>query len=178
MNIDQIGDFLQHNLVVLVAVVLVSMKWIILRICGDVEAQATSLFSIPEDICYVTLGLILGDVVNPAGAFRKQFYGSQHISIDIFITAMLNVVVAILVHLLAEKSNDHFRSWRAAGVARTRNPGSPGVQQMELPITATDDNIQTIQIRHLAVFTLLYALQLSLAIWWLHWISRALSSVS
>jgi hypothetical protein len=91
---------------------------------------------------------------------------------------MLNVVVAILVHLLAEKSNDHFRSWRAAGVARTRNPGSPGVQQMELPITATDDNIQTIQIRHLAVFTLLYALQLSLAIWWLHWISRALSSVS
>jgi hypothetical protein len=89
---------------------------------------------------------------------------------------MLNVVVAIVVHLCAERSTDHFRSWRAAGVARTRNPGSPGIQQMELPITATDESIQTIQIRHLALFSLLYGIQLVIAIWWLSWIAQVLSN--
>ena len=81
--IDHIGDFLQHNLVVLLAVVLVPMKWVVLRVCGDTDAQAVALLSIPEDICYVTLGLILGDVVSSTGAFRKEFHGSSHISIVI-----------------------------------------------------------------------------------------------
>lgn len=175
--IDQIGDFLLHNLVVLVAVVLVPMKWVILRVCGDDEAQAIALLSIPEDICYVTLGLILGDVASGAGAFRKHFQSSSHIPIDIFVAAMLNVVVAILVHLFARSGNDHFKTWRAAGVARTRNPSSPGSQQIELPLTATDENMQTIQIRHMASFSLLYAIQLALAIKWLSWISKVLSNV-
>ena len=175
--IDRIGDFLQHNLVVLVATVLVPMKWLILRVCGDTEAQAVALLSIPEDICYVTLGLILGDVVSVSSSFRKHFAGSSHISIDIFIIAMLNVVVAILVHIFAERSNDHFKTWRAASVIRARNLSSPGPQQIELPHTATDGNIQTIQIRHMAFFSLLYACQLVLAIWWLSWIAKILVNI-
>lgn len=175
--IDRIGDFLQHNLVVLLAVVLVPMKWAVLRICGDTEAQAVALLSVPEDICYVTLGLILGDVASSGGAFRREFHGSSHPLIDIFVTAMLNVVVAILVHVLAKQSNDHFKSWRAAGSARVQTKNSPGFEQLELPMTATDENIQTIQIRHLAVFTLLYAMQLALSIWWLSWITKVLSNV-
>jgi hypothetical protein len=174
--IDLIGDFLQHNLVVLLAVVLVPMKWIILRVCGDEEAQAVALLSIPEDICYVTLGLILGDVANSSGSFRRHFQSSLHISLDIFVTAMLNVVVAILVHILAKRSVDHFKNWRAAGVARVRNPASPGFTQMELPMTPTDENIQTIQIRHLALFSLLYAIQLVVSIWWLSWVARVLGN--
>jgi hypothetical protein len=174
--IDHIGDFLQHNLVVLLAVVLVPMKWVILRICGDSEAQSVALLSIPEDICYVSLGLILGDMANSGGSFRKYFQSSSHISIDIFVTATLNVFVAILVHFFAKKGNDHFKTWRAAGVARTRNPASPGPQQLELPITATDELIQRIQIQHMAVFSLLYATQLAMVIWWLSWIAKVVSS--
>jgi hypothetical protein len=175
--IDQIGDFLQHNLVVLLAVVLVPMKWVVLRICGDTEAQAVALLSIPEDICYVTLGLILGDVASSTGAFRKQFHASTHPSIDIFVTGMFNVVVAILVHFFAKHSNDHFKSWRAASSVRLRAKNSPGFEQLELPMATTDENFQTIQIRHLAVFSLLYALQLALSIWWLSWITKILSNV-
>jgi hypothetical protein len=174
--IDHIGDFLQRNLVVLLAVVLVPMKWVILRVCGDSEAQAVSLLSIPEDICYVTLGLILGDIASSNGAFRKHFHTSSHISIDIFITAMLNIVVAILVHLFAERGTDHFKSWRAAGNARRPDSSPLAAKQLEFPLAPTDDNVQTIQIRHLALFSLLYAIQVGIAIWWLSWIAQVLSN--
>ena len=174
--IERIGDFLQHNLIVLLAVVLVPMKWLILRICGDYEAQAVALLSIPEDICYVTLGLILGDMANSEGMFKKYFRGSPHVAIDIFVTIAINVFVAILVHFFAKKSNDHFRGWRAAGAARLKTPIPPGPLQLELPMTPTDESIQMIQIQHFATFSLLYVVQLGLAIWWVSWIAKVVSN--
>jgi hypothetical protein len=41
--IDKLGGILQHNLVVLLAVVLIPFKWIVLRLVGDTEAQAMAL---------------------------------------------------------------------------------------------------------------------------------------
>lgn len=174
--IDSIGGFLQHNLVVMLSVVLVPMKWFVLRITGDNEAQAVALLAVPEDICYVTLGLILGDLATSGKAFRRHFEGSSHVPIDIFVTGTFNVAVAVVIHLLAKWGNDHFNGWRAAGVARTRNPSSPGPQQIELPITATDANIEMIQIRHVAVFSISYALQMAIVISWLAWIAKVVAN--
>jgi hypothetical protein len=82
--IDSVGGFLQHNLVVLLAVVLVPMKWVVLRLCGDSDAQSTALLTVPEDLCYVALGLVLADMANSGGAFRRYFKGSTHVSIDLY----------------------------------------------------------------------------------------------
>lgn len=174
--IDSFGGFLQHNLVVLLAVVLVPMKWVILRLCGDSDAQSTALLTVPEDLCYVALGLVLADVANSGGAFRKYFKGSTHVSIDIFITASINVIVALFVHLLAKWGNDQFNSFRAASVAGTRHSDYPGPQQIQMPIPSIDDHVRTIQLRYMAGFVIGYALQLVLVIWWLSWIAKVVGN--
>jgi hypothetical protein len=174
--IERIGDFLLHNLVVLLAVVLVPMKWVILRICGDSEAQAVALLSVPEDLCYVLLGLILGDLTNSEGAFRKYFRASAHATMNILVTAGINVILAIFIHMLSKWSADHFKTWRAARELQAR-PASETVQEhLPLPLTATEMSIGTIQIRSFTSFTLLYAFQLVISIWWLEWIARIVAN--
>jgi hypothetical protein len=173
--IEHIGDFLQHHLVVLAAAVLVLVKLVILRLCRDSEGEAMALLSFPEDLCYVALGLILADLVSSEGAFRRHFRGTQHFGIDIAITIVLNVGVALLVHKLAWKGNEHFKTYRAAGSVRIRKPEFAG-SQLELPITATDDNFQTIQVRGIALFSMLYAFQIILVMWWFSWISGIISN--
>jgi hypothetical protein len=87
------------------------------------------------------------------------------------------VIVAVLVHLLAKWGNDHFNSFRAASVVRTKQTEYPGPQQIELPITSVDDNLRTIQLRYMAGFVLSYALQLVVVIWWLSWIANVVGNV-
>jgi hypothetical protein len=77
--IDQFGGFVQHNLIVFVAIVLLPLKWIVVRLCKDHEAEAVALMSVPEDLCYVALGLVMGDMINGAGAFHRFFDKSQHV---------------------------------------------------------------------------------------------------
>jgi len=120
--------------------------------------------------------LVLADVASSGGAFRRYFKYSAHPTIDIFVTALFNVAVAVIVHLLARHGNDHFGSWRAAGVARVRNPSSPGPAQIELPMTATDENIRMIQVRHMSIFAMCYAAQLTAVIWWMSWIAKVVGN--
>lgn len=152
------------------------MKLIVLRLCGDNEAQSVALLSIPEDICYVSLGLILGDVAVSGHAFREHFHGSSNISIDIILTAVLNVLVAVVTHVLAKWGNGHFKSFRAAGASLIEKRDGKGPQQIELPIMATDDNIRRIQVRHLAMFSLSYAVQVWITISWLSWIAKVVAN--
>lgn len=174
--IDRIGGFLQHNLIVLLAVVLVPMKLLVLRVVGDTEGQSTALLAIPEDSCYVALGLILGDVATGSHAFQKNFSGSAHASLDIVVTAVINVGVAVIIHKLAMTGNDHFNIWRAADVARVSDPSSVGPQQIELPLTPTDQQIRMIQVRHLAIFSLLYAIQMWIVVRWIAWIAKVMAN--
>jgi len=174
--IELIADFLIRNIVVLLAVILVPMKWVILRLCGDWEAQSVALLSIPEDLCYVLLGLILGDLANSSGSFRKYFHSSSHPTMNIVVTAMINVSIAIVIHLLSKWSNSQFKTWRAATDARTRPDGEPVQEHLPIPKTATEESIETIQIRSMASFVLLYFVQLVIAISWLHWIAQIVAN--
>lgn len=170
--IDHLGGVLQKNLIVFVAVVLLPLKWIIVRVCKDPEAEAVALISVPEDLCYVTLGLVLGDMVNSAGAFHKHFAGSEHVSMDIMITVGINLLVALGVHRLSQWSMSHFKNWRAAGSARTAdNP-----QQGNLDIPNAGDNITMIMLRHLFMFSTGYAGQLALVLVWLHWVAKVVAN--
>src|SRR6185437_8359316 len=141
--IDTVSGFLQHNLIVLLAVVLVPMKLGILRLCGDGEAQRSAFLSIPEDLVYVSLGLVLGDLATSGGAFRRWFAHSSHATMDLAVTIMLGVVVAIGVHVLAKWTNDNVRSWRAASNIRLHPRSHP--DQTELKLESADTNVRLIQ---------------------------------
>jgi hypothetical protein len=173
--IESIGGFLQRNLIVLLAVVLVPMKLVILRLCGDGEAQRAAFLSIPEDLVYVSLGLVLGDFATAGGAFRRHFGHSPHLPMDMVVTVMFGLGVAVGVHVLAKWTNDHVNSWRAASNVRLRG-SSPIPFQAELELHPADSNIRMIQVRHVALASMLFLLQLVAIIKWIVWIARVLAS--
>lgn len=173
--IESISGFLQHNLIVLLAVVLVPMKLGILRLCGDGEAQRSAFLSIPEDLVYVSLGLLLGDFATSGGAFRRWFAGSSHVPMDLAVTVGIGVFVAICVHVLAKWTNDNVRSWQAASNVRLRSASSNPLQG-ELELQPADVNIRLIQTRHITLASFLYLIQIVLTIRWLAWIAKVLAN--
>lgn len=173
--IEAIGGFLQHNLIVLLAVILVPMKLGILRLCGDGEAQRVAWLSIPEDLVYVSLGLVLGDFATSGGAFRRHFITSAHLQMNLLVTVMAGVFVAIIIHVFAKWTNDQVKSWRAASQARLRITTANPLQG-ELGLQPADSNIRTIQLRHIALAAILYLSQLVVAIKWLSWIAGVLAN--
>lgn len=173
--IEIVSGFLQRNLIVLLAIVLVPMKLGILRLCGDTEAQRAAFISIPEDLVYVSLGLVLGDFATSGGAFRRWFGGSPHLPMDMAVTVGIGIFVAIAVHVLAKWTNDNILGWRAASAVRLRS-GSPTPLQGELELRPADKNVRLIQIRNLALASMLYLLQLGITIRWLAWIAKVLAN--
>lgn len=173
--IDWVGGFVEHNLVVFVAIVLLPLKWIVVRLWKDAEAEAVALMSVPEDICYVALGLVMGDMINNAGSFHKYFGTSKHISIDIGVTVAINVGIALLVHRLSQACAAQFRLWRAADNTRSTND-EPNSGQVALPLPDIADNVTTIMLRHLFLFSIGYAGQLVLVLGWLHWVAKVVAN--
>jgi hypothetical protein len=159
--IDEIGGFVQHNLIVFVAIVLLPLKWIVVRVCRDREAEAIAIMSVPEDLCYVALGLVMGDMINSSGAFHKHFQGSQHVSIDLLITVLANLGVALTVHRLSQTCTGQFKLWRAADKAK---PADRDTNQGSLALPNAIDNIDTLKLRHLYLFSMGYAVQLALVL--------------
>lgn len=96
---------------------------------------------------------------------------------DIFVTGCINVIVTVAVHRISMWGNDHFNGWRAANLARIRKPGPPGPAQIELPLTELDESIRMIQLRYLAVFSIAYAFQVVIIIYWLSWIAKVMHNV-
>lgn len=171
--IDTFGGFIQHNLIVFVALGLLPLKWIVVRLCRDHEAEAVALMSVPEDLCYVALGIVMGDMINSTGAFHKHFAGSQHVSIDIMVTVGLNVGVALLVHRMSQACASQFRLWRAADRSRALDV-NPNQGSLNLPGIA--DNIHLLMLRHLFMFSIEYAFQLMVVLVWLHWVAKVVAN--
>lgn len=174
MTIDHFGAFIQTNLVVFVALVLLPLKWLVVRVLKDPEAEAVALMSVPEDICYVALGLVMGDMVSGNGAFQKHFAGSPNSSIDKCLTVGANLAVAILVHRLSQGCTAYFRQWRAAEAARAKDQDSDP-RQGSLQIPNAGDNIKRLMVRYLGHFSLGYAVQLAIVLMWLHWVAKVVA---
>jgi flagellar biogenesis protein FliO len=171
--IDSIGGFVQHNLIVFVAIILLPLKWVVVRLCKDHEAEATAIMSVPEDLCYIALGLVMGDIVNSSGAFHRYFQASQHISIDLLITVLFNLGVAFGVHRLSQSCARQFRLWRAADKSKLSDKDPI---QGSLAIPNALDNIDTLKLRHLFLFSVGYAVQLGLVLLWLHWVAKVVAN--
>lgn len=172
--IERLGDILQQNLIVLAAVVLLPLKWLVLRVCRDNEAEVGAIIAIPEDLCYVGVGLVLGDIVNNAGAFRHYFARSKHLSLDLLITVLLSFGVAIFVHVLAQKGSGQLKSWRAASAIDPESQEAASKGQLELPMENRLSNFTLIGMGHLALFGTSYCLQMFLVGYWFYWITKVM----
>ena len=119
---DWAGGFLLHNLLVIVALVVIPLKLAIVKFCGDDEAQSGALLAMPEDLCYIILGLILADVDSGAKAFRRHFEGSTHVVADIVVVGLFTLALAVGTQLLAKMSNEDYKGWRAAAALQSSIP--------------------------------------------------------
>jgi hypothetical protein len=171
--IDQLGGWLQHNLVVFMAVIVLPLKFVVVRLCGDREAEAAAVFAVPEDLCWVALGLVLGDIINSGGAFHHYFAQSDHASIDIVVAVGANFGFAIFVHVLTRLSSSQFKLWRAAQSAQ-QTEDDP--KQGELALPNGKENLELLMLRHLLLFCFGYGAQLLLVLFLLHWISKVISA--
>ena len=170
--IERLGDFLQHNLVFFLAIILVPLKIVIIRFCRDKEGEAAAILSIPEDLCYVALGLIVSDLLTPAGALHRYFQGSKHTATNIAIVITINVGVAIAVHTLAQLTQSAYRRWRGTE-ALVDEP-----HQSEFAFAASgDDAVDHLIAHHFITLAMLYSLQLAIVVVWLHWLAKVIANV-
>jgi hypothetical protein len=56
--------------VVTVALVVIPLKVVMVRLSKDRAGEVETLLAIPEDVCYVTLGLLLSSITAPEGMSR------------------------------------------------------------------------------------------------------------
>jgi len=173
--IERIGDILQKNLVVFVALCVVPLKWGIVRLCRDRESEAAALFAVPEDLCYVSLGLVLGDLVSANGAFRKHYSDSPHVSIDLCVVAALLLTAAVAIHQLFRATMHQYKGWRAAQEARTKFLGAPATTVNDQDKTRKDNNYMLLIVRHLLLFCFAYMAQLAISLCILHYVSAVIS---
>jgi hypothetical protein len=171
--IREIAAFLHRNLVVCLGVVVLPAKWIIVRLCRDREAEAVAVLTFPEDLCYVVLGLVMGDVINDVGAFHKYFAGFPYTSMALFVIGAWGLFIAIAIHILGQWSTRHFHGWRAAEKSQILDiepkPGHPRIPN-------ADENFETLAFRHMFLFLVGYLIELGLIFPWLHWIAAVISS--
>jgi hypothetical protein len=165
--VEQIAGYLQRNLVVFLSVLVLPLKWTVVRICRDREAEGAAILAVPEDLCYVALGLVLGDVINSQGAFHRHFKGSPYPAMDMFVTVGFGLGFALSIHLLGQWSMLHFKSWRAAESA----PSLLGASK----IPNAEKNFLTLTLRHMFLFLFGYGAQLGMILPWLHWIAGIIS---
>ncbi|MEO6803126.1 MAG: hypothetical protein ABI197_07780 [Granulicella sp.] len=170
--IDNIGGWLQHNLIVFIAVILLPIKFTIVRLCRDQEAESVAVLAVPEDLCYVSLGLIAGDMINGAGAFHRHYAPSTHASIDLVIVVGLNLFVAVFVHRLSQICTAQFKLWRAAQKAMNADKDS---KQGELALPNESDNLQLLMNRHFLLFCIGYAFQFTAVLLWLNWVAKIIA---
>jgi hypothetical protein len=171
--IEQIAGYLQSNLVVFLSIVVLPLKWCVVRICRDREAESVAVLSVPEDLCYVGLGLVLGDVINSTGAFHKYFRQSSHASMNILVTLGIGLGVAFSIHLFGQWSSRHLKGWRAAERCSTADV-VPKPGESEIPNAS--ENFRTLMFRHMFLFLLGYGVQLGIVFFWLHWIAKIVSN--
>jgi flagellar biogenesis protein FliO len=165
--IELIAAFLHRNLVVVMAVFVLPMKWGVVRICRDREAEGKAIMTVPEDLCYVAFGLVLGDVINSRGAFHHHFQASPNIDLDLFVTVGFALLIAIGIHVFGRWSVKQFDEWRAASAA------SSSKEAKDIP--NSEENFRTLTIRHMFLFLLGYGVQLAIILGWIHWIAKVIS---
>lgn len=170
---DQIGDFVVKYVIVLVAISILPLKWIVARVWRDRESEAQVVLSLWEDMCYVSLGIVMGNLVDHAGAFHWHFEKSAHPTLDIILVAAFNLFVIVLVHRLSQATSNQYRHWRAAGSLK---PADIDPRQGELAISGTDANLRMIFNRHFAFLSIYSFFQSAVTLVWIIWVARVVSN--
>ncbi len=118
------------------------------RLCKDRDSEMDTVLAIPEDVSYVSAGLILSSVSSGTGPLQDYFgsTGSFYLATDVAIVLLINCVVSIVVHKISHSlTKKQYMTWRAA-VQEQENRPPIGGPQMELALqgsasAAYDDNL-------------------------------------
>jgi hypothetical protein len=110
------------------------------RLSKDREGEAETLLAIPEDLCYVTLGLLLSTMTSDAAPLRKFFQGSPYVRTDGAILIAINFILAVVIHnMAAHWAKPQYQTWRAAIEIRINN--SHLESDKGLTLRAEEDNL-------------------------------------
>lgn len=165
--IELLGDLIHRNLVFVVALAIIPLKVIMLRVCQDKNAEMETILAIPEDLCYVTIGLTMSSLVANSGPLQSYFRSSSHVTTDVVIVLMINFTLTILVHKIAQSwTKVQYMNWRAALQVRG-DQSAPDDPQLSLDLNASDENFLYIYIHHLSMFLISFIVQFSIVGFWL-----------
>lgn len=174
--IELIGDWIHSNLVFTVALAIIPLKLMMIRLCRDRNAELETALAIPEDLCYISIGLILSSLSAGTGPLQNYFYASKHVKTDVAIVLTLNFFLVLLVHRIAQRwTKPQYMSWRAAIQVRGDN-ASHDDPQMELALEGSEDNLLHILLHHFLGLLFTLFLQFSLVGFWLYNIAAIYSS--
>ncbi len=169
--IEFVSRFLHQYLVVCVALAIIPLKFFMVRLSKDREGEADTLLAIPEDLCYVTLGLLLSTMTSDAALLRKFFSNSPYPRTNGAVLIAINFLLAGLVHKIASSwAKPQYQTWRAALEIRINH--SHLDDDEGLALRPEEDNLLYIVIHHFSKLLFSILLQLLFSGYWLYWIGR------
>jgi|SRR5665213_834683 len=170
--VELLSRFLHHYVVVCVALAIIPLKFLMVRLAKDRAGEVDTLLGIPEDLCYVTLGLLLSSLTADAAPLRAFFNGSQYVRTDGAILVFANFLLALFVHKISHHwAKPQYQTWRAALEVRVNN--APMTEPNgELTLLAGEDNLLYIVIHYFSKLLFSILIQLLFAGSWLYYVGR------
>jgi cellobiose-specific phosphotransferase system component IIC len=114
--IESITESLLHHLPLLIAISFIVVKLVLIRLSGHKEDQWRAILTIPEDVSYAALGLIIAGLSGDIPAFHAHF---EHISVhprdDMWTLFACGIFVCYVVHLIHQHGvTPNYQGWAAA----------------------------------------------------------------
>lgn len=171
--IEFFSRFLHQYVVVCVALAIIPLKFLMVRLAKDPAAEVETLFAIPEDLCYVTLGLLLSSMTTNFGPLHAYFASAKYPRTGAAILLFLNFCLAFVVHKIARVlTKPQYETYRAALELRINNAS----QDQGLNLYAGEDHLMQIFLHHFTKLLLSVLAQLVLAGIWVYWMAKIFAS--
>jgi hypothetical protein len=172
--IDLLSRLLHQYLVACVALVIIPLKFVMVRLSKDRSGEIETILAIPEDVCYVTLGLLISTMSSPGG-LNGLFDHVTYPRTDEALLICGNCLLAIFVHKIAQHlTKPQYQHWRAAVEIRLNHQHLDPSET--LTIQAAEDNLLYILIHYFSKLLFSLLLQLAAVAAWMYWIATLFKS--
>jgi len=174
--IELIADLIHRNLVLTVALALIPLKLLMVRLCKDQDGEWETVMSMPEDLCYVSVGLLLSSLTAGRGPLQTYFSGFPHPRTDVAIILAINFALIVVLHKISQSwTRVQYMHWRAALAVRG-DQNSADDLQLELNLSPSEDNVLHVLIHHLVGLLGSLLIQFVVVGFWLYRIAEVFSS--
>src|SRR5689334_1258466 len=113
--VESLTNAALHHLPVLLPLSFIFVKLVLIRISGHKEDQWRAILTIPEDVSYGALALIIAGLNGEINAFNTYFKNSLHPHADMWTCFGMGVGVCYAVHLIHQHLVlPQYQGWVAA----------------------------------------------------------------